>query len=278
MTLTVEASIVDGDAVTLIDPATATFFDLLTGTTAGPQIAPKSEHPIPDPISGALLEYLDGVVIGSTLNGLEGTGTIIAAGGFGLLTDPSDINLAKEAMTVVFTYEQSDGTQLVVRAAITAGSGPTLQEFVDGYSLENLLTDADTVNGSPYTFENSEDDFTGGTDADHFVGTDENDVMTGAGGADTLLGGLGDDAISGGTGADRLRGGAGNDDINGGAGADLLGGGRGRDTLDGGEGNDKLFGGSGHDELIGGAGNDRILGGRGNDTATGGEGSDVFVF
>lgn len=270
MSITVESSIVDGDSVTQIDPAEATFFDLLAGTTAGPQIAPSSTVPIFNPITGTSNFFVDGVAIGSQLGAREGS-AYANAGVFGL-ADPADIDMSDEASLIGFTFEQSDGTQLVIRASITNGSGPTLQEFADGYTLEDLLTDADTVNGSAYTYEPVEEVI------EIVNGTADGDELSGTDGSDTILGRLGDDTIDGGAGPDRLRGGVGNDDISGGAGGDVLGGGQGRDTLSGDGGNDILFGGNGHDVLNGGAGNDRLLGGKGNDTATGGEGADTFVF
>jgi Ca2+-binding RTX toxin-like protein len=299
MTVTVTATLVVGETVTDTDPADAFFYDLFSATTAGPQIAPGSAAPIP-----GFGQFQDGVTIGATLNGLEGTATAFAS--LLLLENQSDINLSDEVISIVFSFEQPDGSQLVVNASFTNGDGPTLQEFINGYTLEDLLTSADTVNGEPYTFDPDTGGETDGTDGpDDLTGDDGDNLIQGGAGNDTISGGAGDDTLRGGGGADEIFGGAGNDflfggrgqdtvdggigsdTIAGGFGADLLIGGGGNDilrgqagadTLSGGAGRDTLLGGAGADDMDGGDGNDRLIGGRGNDTATGGAGSDTFVF
>jgi Ca2+-binding RTX toxin-like protein len=74
--------------------------------------------------------------------------------------------------------------------------------------------------------------------------------------------------FSGGSESDRLDGAGGADTLNGGGGNDLILGGTGNDSLYGADGNDSVDGGDGNDLIVGGdgAGNDTYVGGSGTDT------------
>jgi Ca2+-binding RTX toxin-like protein len=241
-----------------------------------------------NPLTGETLpSFIDGIVIGSELNGLEGSGTAFASTFF--LENASDIDLSDEATLLIFTFEQPDGSQLVVQATITNGDGPTLQEFLDGYTLEELLASADTLNGAPYSYgsdNGGDNESTDGPDelvgdeTDNFIqGLGGADVIEGLGGNDVLVGNAGSDPIWGGLGNDSIWAGPGDDsgdDVDAGPGNDIVGGGPGNDTLLGGDGDDTLFGGVGSDQLDGGTGADVIWGGSGNDVITGGDGDDTL--
>ncbi|MCC1482946.1 calcium-binding protein, partial [Roseibaca sp. Y0-43] len=209
MAINIEASLVDGDTIVETDPADASFFNLFEATTAGPQIAPGGEVPIVNPLTGETLpSFIDGIVIGSELNGLKGSGTALASAFF--LENASDIDLSDEVTLLIFTFEQPDGSQLVVRATITNGDGPTLQEFLDGYTLEELLASADTLNGAPYSYGPDNGGDNESTDGpDELVGDETDNFIQGLGGADVIEGLGGNDVLVGNAGSDTIWGGLG---------------------------------------------------------------------
>ncbi len=171
------------------------------------------------------------------------------------------------------------------------GEGPTVKEFVETWTEQDLVALNPLVNGEFAV----NDGWSGTRGRDRYTGTKMDDVIEGLGGRDVLKGGAGDDKIFGGSGNDKLFGQAGKDLIEGGGGKDKLLGGGGHDTMRGGDGNDRLNGGGGNDYMVGdggrdvlsggagrdniqgGAGNDRLIGGKGNDTLSGSFGDDTFV-
>ncbi len=242
--------------------------------------------------------YVEGVALGSTLNGDAGDDVLHSGNG-------ND------------TFNGGDGTDTVVysgaRSAYTItdlGGGSFRVTGPDG-------TGTDTLNGVEriqfsdqlYALTNSNVATEGD---DTLVGTTGNDTISGLGGNDTIDGLAGDDILDGGTGVDTLRGGVGNDTYTvdnpgdvvvelGGEGTDLVrssaayftmganlenmiligsgvqdGFGNSQDniiqgnafanTIGGGDGNDTLYGHEGDDYLNGQAGADTMFGGLGNDT------------
>ena len=174
---------------------------------------------------------------------------------------------ANGAVTLALGVTIRDGTGLVRKAAVMAGSKETAR-------FDLALTKT-TLDGAHTTFSSA-------SDANHYVaGSSLSDTISLGGALGNLSwveAGNGDDRVTGKAGADLFDGADGNDRLLGGAGNDQLFGGAGTDVLDGGLGNDLLEGGAGNDRLSGGAGNDILNGGAGRDMLTGGEGNDRFLF
>ena len=153
------------------------------------------------------------------------------------------------------------------------GEGPTVQDFVESWTEQDLVALSPLVNGE-FAVEGG---WEGTSGRDHYNGTNQDDVIEGLGGRDVLKGGKGNDEIFGGSGNDKLFGQAGKDTIEGGAGKDKLSGGSGHDTLRGEDGNDRLTGGGGNDSMVGGDGRDVLSGGAGSDNVQGGAGNDRLI-
>ncbi len=285
MAVVVDSSLVDGDIVTLVDPATAESFDISGNPASVDQINPETDPSaqIVNPFTGEVLKYLDGVVVALDSGGETGTLTATVSA---LPTAAQTLQLTEKAESLIFTFEQSDGSQLVIRAAFTGGEGPTMQQVLDGYTLDDLLAVTTTLNSAPYegttdpdAGTDGPDDLAGGATDDTLNGGDGNDTLSGDDGDDLLVGGSGDDSASGGVGDDQIWAGSGDqgdDYFEGGAGNDSIGGGAGNDTLAGDAGNDQVWAGAGNDDVNGGGGNDSMGGGAGSDTMSGGNGDDTI--
>ncbi|CUH76584.1 calcium-binding protein [Tropicibacter naphthalenivorans] len=312
MTVLTDASLVAGSVVTPVDPATAETYAIVGQPGSVEQINPLAAVAIPDPFGGPALDRLGGVVVAISVGGLEATVTALTAQS---PTASTTLNLSQQATSLLYSFEQSDGSYLSTRTVFTGGEGPTLQEVLNGtYDFGDMLAATDTMNGAPYT---PPVDLSGDND---LLGTFGDDALSGEGGDDTIDGGfagndtldggpgndslttfLGDDLLLGGDGDDiladaggtnnTLRGGDGMDTLNsageldGGRHADLIRAGYadnmiygrgGYDTILGGSLNDTVKGGTWNDLILGNDGNDSLMGNRHNDTLDGGHGDDYL--
>lgn len=205
---------------------------------------------------------------------------------------------AGDSGEVTFTYQISDGTELVTQTAsldIKRPQGATIEgtegdDLIVGTPLDDAI---DAKGGDDIVYgRESRDVIIGGSGNDRLIGGAGDDVLWGNAGDDILFGGLGDDTLFGedgndtlhgedgndiliaAAGDDHLFGGAGNDHLDGGTGADRLQGDAGADVLDGGEGDDTMSGGDGDDRMLGSAGADTMTGDAGADVMSGGDGDD----
>ncbi len=276
MAVITDATLVNGGTVTPIDPASAQLFLIVGQPGSVEQVNPSSPFPVPDPFNpGQFLDHLGGIVVAISANGLEGTVTATQAQA--PTSDPV-IDLNQPVALLVYTFEQPDGSQLVVRTSYTQGEGPTLQEVLDGgYRFDDMMADVDTLNGSPFTPPFQVVPVIGTSGDDSIPGDLVNpDSIDGGDGDDTIDAGHGDNTIMGGTGADSITTGDGHDSIDAGRNQDWVWAGNGDDFIKGGGGGDYLHAGYGNDTVIGGTWNDQILGSTGDDFLFGNRHNDTL--
>lgn len=294
MAVIVDASIVSGGSATLVDPTNEETFNIVGANGAVEQINPEPAVVFVNPITNERLAFLGGIVVAVDNGSASGTVTATLPSS---PTSEANLDLNDQVAFLTYTYQQSDGSQLVVRAAYTAGEGPTFQEILDGnYRFDDLIAETTQLNGSPFTPPVPVEPIVGDGGANNLTGDDADDTIDGGAGEDTIDGGGGADTINGGKNADSIDGGDGDDSINGGNGYDTIEAGDGddfakggarNDYVNGGDGDDTVIGNSGQDTLRGGAdddvvngggGDDRMNGDTGNDLLKGGAGEDTFVF
>lgn len=225
MAVDVEAFAVVNNIVTPVEPDAFTSFDIVGQPGAVVEIAPEAAEPVPDPLTGQLLRYLDGVVVAVNIGGLSGTASAISGT---LPTATPQTQPGDDVEEVIYTFTQPDGSQAVVRAVLSGADKITVQEFLNGFNFDDLLVVADTLNGAPYdggtTPPTPVDPFAGTQGDDNLIGDADAQQIDGAGGNDLLIGRGGDDTLNGGDGNDSMWAGTGNDVLDGGPGNDAMGG------------------------------------------------------
>lgn len=152
-------------------------------------------------VTGQWNDTLDGGTGSDTMHGFDGNDTYI-------------VDVAGDDID----SEINDGIGGVDTVRSTKANTSLLDDFTDGFALENLvLVGNSALNG---------------------IGNDNNNVLTGNGRANSLFAGAGNDTVLGGGGNDIVDGATGNDIVRGQGGNDVVAGGSGVDIRIGGQGND----------------------------------------
>lgn len=255
------------------------------------------------------INALDGGAIGATLNGGDGSDTLVG-GTLGDVLNGGADNDVINGNAGSDTAKGGDGNDTILGGGSSdflegnAGNDRVLghsgddtleggagDDFISGSSGNDRLRDAavealQKILPASYdgngldTLDSIEEALIEGNELDNRI--DANSLtgsvtLRGNGGGDTLIGAGASDLLEGGDGDDVLFSHGGTDVIDGGVGNDTLNGGGDGDTLIGGAGDDNMAGGAGRDSLDAGDGNDRVMGqGSTGDTLRGGAGDDTL--
>lgn len=111
-------------------------------------------------------------------------------------TDPGTPSLGSRAVQIVYSDLLTEMANITV--TFTAGEGPTLQQLLDGYNLDDIMAIATELNGDPYnggggtgpTPTDGADSLDGTDGPDNIDARAGDDILSGLAGNDTLLGGV----------------------------------------------------------------------------------------